>query len=257
MSNDIATKLGQFPINPSGQITYINQLKLLLSQFQTYVDSNTSDIILLPQVSEPTQSEWEMAWLQQTGKTLPISTSAIFYWWDVGINDLGGVYGILLDTTDVVRKDAKYPRSGLVLYETAYKSSAETVNTQIGSDHSVHPSVTITVPVVVRLEMTYTFWADRVTGTGAVAADFLLNGVKVGNQYYGLASDQGLYSIENSGQMRAFADIPNVLPGSYTIQTIFGYVGVDSSPPTFAIGGTASATGNFGIRSLVVKGYTL
>ena len=154
MSNDVNFNLGPWPTDPSRQSLYITQLLSRLTQMDAYVDAKTADIILLEQISEPTQEEWEMAWLAQTAKPMPISKGAVFYWWDTISNQLAGCYGLLLDADDVVRKDPKYVRGGIVVKDSAVLIAAVSgVTYPIGTNLSDHPTLTFTTNQIIQLEL--------------------------------------------------------------------------------------------------------
>lgn len=249
--------LGPWPTDPSQQGIYITQLLNRMSQMNNYVNDHSADIIFLEQVSEPTQGEWEIAWLAQTSKPLPMSKGAVFYWWDSSSDVLGGSYGILKDDTTVVRKDPKYVRSGIVIKDEEWLSVAVSTDSWINTEISNHPSITFTNNQVVNLELSYELWVQLNTGSGLWGADFLLDGVKQGTAVHGVPSDQGIISTSVSGLLRAFMVVPNVEPGEHTVQAIMGVVGSDATPPTIDYGGVATSLGNYGVRTLSVKGYAV
>jgi len=248
MSDDVSFNLGPWPTDPSKQSIYITQLLTRFTQLVTSVNAKTSDIILLQQISEPTQEEWEMAWLSQTGKTMPISKGAVFYWWDALNDQLAGVYGLLLDATAVVRKDPKYVRGGIVVKESAILTVSATGSYPIGTNLADHPVLTFTNVQPIQLELEYNLTATYSSGSGLVGADFLLDGVKQGTLLHAISTDQGIYTVAGTAPMLTFIQIDDVPPGTHTIQAIAGVAGSDPTPPTIIY-----AAG----RSLKAKGYAL
>lgn len=248
MSDSVDFNLGPWPTDPSKQSLYITQLLNKFVQLSTYVDSVSSDIILLEQMSEPTQEQWEMAWLAQTGKTMPVSKGASFYWWDNVNNVLAGIYGVLLDSTDILRKDPKYVRSGIVIRETDIITDiVSAVDYEIGTNLSDHPSLTFTNNQVINLEMVYSLGLVYDSGTGLIGGDFLLDGVKQGTLLYGVSADEGVASFASDGTWEAFINVPNVQPGTHVVQAIAGTAASDPTPPFV----------DYMARSLRVKGYSL
>ena len=248
MSSIINLNLGTFPTDSSKQALYMNQLLQNLKQFEVYVDAKTADMILLQQPSEPTQSEWEIAWLAQTGKSMPLSKGAVFTWWDTVNNCLGGCYGILLDDTVVRRKDPKYVRSGIVFKEnTVVQAPVAAAAYLIGTNLVNHPVVTFTANQKVELEIEGVVPVTYNSGTGDIGMDFLLDGVKVGTTLFTLSDAQAIFNIPGSGVLSGTIVVPDVSAGAHTLQMIVGSLDNDATP----------ANVDYASQTLLVKGYAL
>ncbi|KKK71053.1 hypothetical protein LCGC14_2917810 [marine sediment metagenome] len=257
MSDVVNFDMGPWPTDPAKQVLFMGQLTNRLVQMDTYLRGKTADIILLEQAGEPTQEEWEIAWLTQADKPLPISKGAVFYWWDTVSNSLAGCYGILLDAIDVIRKDPKYVRSGIVIKDETSLSTAVSTSDPIGTVLENHPLIAFTNNQIIQLELVYELWVQLDSGTGLWGADFLLDGVKQGTAIHSVSADQGIFSTAVSGLVRAFMTVANVEPGTHIVQAMLGIVGTDGNPPTIEYGGIENVAGNYGLRTLSVKGYAL
>jgi hypothetical protein len=254
MTVNFQNQLGVWPNDIGSQIIWVDKLKALLQQMDTELAETAHFVVELQQATEPSQAEWEAAWLFQTGRPLPISKAADLIWWDTSEDYIGGLYGVLLDSTTVQRKDPKNPRNSVALYQIDSEVDAQSITANIGADNTPYPSIDFTNSQPLRLELEFQMFVDLASGTGVFGADFLVDGVKVGSSYYGVSTDQGIICMNASGFLRVVADIPEVAPGSHTVQVIFGVCGVNPTPPTLDIGGL-SAAGGFGARQLIVKGY--
>jgi hypothetical protein len=242
--------LGLWPSDVASQRLFINQLMNQLGIMNTFVNERTSDFVEITQATEPTQDEWELAWLQQTGKQLPISKNAVLHWIDTVTGDLGGVYGVLLDSTNVLRKDSKYVRGGIGFFGSAQDGPGGTgVAFQIGEKNSEHSSLTFTLNQSMDLELTYQLYVSLTSGAGSWGADFLLDGSKVGTDLLGINLNMGIVNTEIGGLVYTTIIVPNVEAGEHTVQAIFGYTGIDATPPSLDFGQAAD-----GILLLTVKG---
>ena len=242
--------LGVYPNDPASQIVYFNQVKQLLVNMDTQVNALTSDIVELSQSTEPTQGEWETAWTVQTGKSLPISKNAELRWWSTVTDTLGGTYGMLFDSSVVLRKDSKYSRGGIGYFGTATNNDAQSGSHPIGTNNSEHPALTFELNQVMDVELTYQLYTVLAAHTTElVGADFLLDGIKVGSDVYGLDTDIGVASTNDSGLLLVTAVSPAVPAGEHTVQAIYGYVGGNSI--------NSDHGGDNGMRLLTVKGYVL
>lgn len=251
------TQMGQWPDDYARQLEFWNRLKTLLQQANSFVIDNAGLVVLLEQATEPTQAEWEDAWELQTGLDLPIPPSAQLHWWNTNEDDFGGLYGTVEGNVTVYRRDNLYPRGASILMETAYKTDLlSSVQYAIGTNLADHPNVTIEVPVPVNLTLEYLLYANLSAGSGFWGADFLVDGIKVGTQYLGVATNWGICNESASNLVHAEHTIYNVAPGEYLIQALFGVCGSPASPPTVQIGGISGATA-FGARVLTVRGIAL
>jgi hypothetical protein len=249
---NFVTDLGIWPNDYPRQLSFINDLKLRLQRANNFIVSNAGLTVTLKQAAEPTQSDWETAWIAQTGLSLPIPPSAQLLWWNTNTDRFGGMYGTVEGNETPYRRDHAYPRGGTVMIKTNYKVDQKSLTYRIGSVLSDHPSVTIDLPVKADLYMEYSLFVSLSSGSGQWGGDFLVNGVKVGTQYYGLAPDQGIVNAMTSCQLRVPFILADAEPGEYTVQAIFGVTATPASPPTLVIGG-ASGAGSYGARQLIVR----
>lgn len=250
---DFLASLGSWPYDYNRQVDYFNRLKMLLTQANQYVIDTAGEIVLLSQATEPNQAQWEAAWTAQTGLSLPIPASAQLHWWNTSVNQFGGLYGTIEGSLTVYRRDHLYPRGGTIVMATDYKTDAISLAYSIGTNLTSYPKVTVVLPVVCNLIMEFELYVQLSSGSGQWGADFLVNGLKVGTQYLGLATNLGIQNHSASGLLKIEHTLYNVPAGSYTIQSEFGVTASPASPPTLAIGGLSGA-GSYGARELNVRG---
>lgn len=248
--------VGQWTNNTFDQQLIIDQIKLALHSAKEKVLANAHYFVYLEQPAEPSQSEWEDAYEAQTQRTVPIIPSATLVWMNTNIDDVGGIYGTTpVSAGAVVRRESRYPLGGALPVERATLSSTVSTNVAIGVNNSNHPSVTLDLPVRADVLLTYSLYVHLSSGTGTWGADFLWNGVKLGTRDQGIPTIAGLTNHAASGQLTVTHFVPEVAPGSYTIQAIMGVTGAPASPPTLAYGGSGSGAGNYGQRVLTVRAF--
>lgn len=243
MNIDFMAKLPPWPgHDPASQIFWINQLKTLLTNLDDKIEAALVYSVLLEQATQPTQGDWETAYTTQTGLALPIPASTILQWWNTANDRFGGLYGTLAGGDGTVyARDNRYSPGQVIAFAAAYKNDAVNVTTGISAIVSTQPTVTLELVVPARIRMAYSLMTDLTASSGTWGADFTINGVKVGGQYYSIAANRGLIERNNDGVVRAEAETPLLAAGTYVIQALFG---VTSGTPTVAIGG------NNGIRLL-------
>jgi hypothetical protein len=251
---DFLAELGGYPTNHAAQVDFFNRLKVLLQSVNTKITDSAAAFVTLKQATEPTQLEWETAWVAQTGKALPILPNATLYWINATTNTFGGTYGVLVGSSTVIRKESAF-QSGSTFYvgssfNTDYVS-AFTGN--IGTSLTSFPTLTFTAPVTSNLLLDFSLYVNLASGSGNWGIDFLLNGVKVGTQYLGAALNQGIVNSNRAGHLQAMFVATNVPPGTHTVQALFGVTGSPGSPPTLQFGGLT----NFGARTLLVRGVAV
>jgi hypothetical protein len=210
--------------------------------------------VVLDQTTEPTQLQWETAWIAQTGLAAPILPSATLVWIDANINEVGGIYGTTPLSTTVVRHESRYPISGNAFHQVAYLTSTVSTNVAIGINNSNHPTMTVNWPVRADMLLMYTLYVHLSSGTGTWGGDFMINGVKVGTRDLGIPTITGIINHAASGQLTVVHLIPEVAPGTYTIQAIMGVTGAPATAPTLAYGGIGAGAGQYGVRRLEVRG---
>jgi hypothetical protein len=253
---DTFLEMMSFPPEYNDQVLFFEQLKVLLQNKTDEFQSNAMRTAQVSQTTEPNQAQWEAAWLAAaTGNTLPIPPSAQLIWWNPATNFVGGIYGTTPLSTTVVKREARYPRTGTNTYVVAQLTAQVTSTAQIGALNSNHPSVTFTLPVLSDLQITYSLYVKLSVGTGTWGADCLLDGVKIGTVLNGVASNAGVINSDSSGQIVMDVRVPNVEPGVHTVQAIFGVTGSPVSPPTLIYGGVSGPT-PYGVRVLRVRGFT-
>lgn len=239
------------------QQLFFSDLKLALKSATSALFQTGSYKVKLTQPTEPSQSQWEAAWTAQTGRSLPILPTAILLWIDSATNQTAGVYSTTsLDSGTILRRESRYPRSGVSYRNIVVATSAQSSNAAIGINNSNHPSLTWTQPVKADVLFTYQLYVLLSSGTGTWGADFVLDGVKLGSQIFGTATNSGIINNSASGDLMVACLAPNVTAGQHTVQVIFGVTGSPASPPTLAYGGVGSGAGQYGVRELVVEAIT-
>lgn len=243
MNIDFMAKLPPWPNqDPAGQVFWINRLKELLTTLDDRIENALVYTVLLEQATQPTQGDWETAYTTQTGLSLPIPPNTVLQWWDTTNDRFGGLYGTLSNSDGTVYpRDNRYAPGQVIDFASANKIDAVNVTTGISAIISTQPTVTLNLVVPARLRMGYSLMTDLTASSGTWGIDFTINGVKVGGQYYNIASNRGLTERNNDGVLRAEAETPVLAAGTYVIQALFG---VTSGTPTVAIGG------NSGVRLL-------
>lgn len=245
MNVDFFAKLPPWPQDPAMQVFWVNQLKELLTNLDDEVETAIVSTVILEQATQPVQGDWGTAYTTQTGLALPIPANAVLQWWDTTNDRFGGIYGTLVGGDGTVyARDNRYSTGQVVAVASAYKNDAVNVTTGISAIVSTQPSVELIFPAPARIRMVYSLMTDLTASAGSWGADFALNGVKVGGQYYSVASNRGLAERNNDGVVRVEALTDVLAAGTYTIQALFG---VTSGTPTVAIGG------NSGVRLLFAE----
>lgn len=250
---DFLASMGGWPHDYNRQLDFWARLKVLLAQANQYVIDTAGEVVSLAQSTEPSQLQWENAWTTQTGLPLPIPTSAQLHWWNTSVNDFGGLYGTVEGSVTVYRRDHLYPRGGTIVMANDYKTDKITLTYAIGTNLTSYPKVTVDLPVACDLIMQFQLYVALSSGSGQWGADFLLNGVKVGTQYLGMASNMGIQNQSTSGLLFIEHTLYNLPAGEYTVQAEFGVTASPASPPTIIIGGLTGAA-NYGARQLMVRG---
>lgn len=237
------------------QTLFIERLKTYTKDLLAYAVDATSDVVILTQDSEPTQFEWEQAWLSQTGKMLPISPTGILYWYDTRTGRFGGQYGTLNDISTVYRKEPFYPKGSVIYHESSFLSSSVTSLTgDILSNSSVLPSLSFTISQPFNLFLSFKIFVEHSGATPiGTGVDFSINGTKVGTQYYGVGALGGLYVRGAAGSddyIDAKIPVYNLPAGGYVVQPMIGRV--VAADVILNIGGAAR-----GIRVLTAKAVAI
>lgn len=244
--NIINVDLGPFPTDPAKAAIYMQQLLQNMKNFEEFVQDKASYVVRIEQAAEPTQTEWEMAWLVQTGRPMPMSKGAIFIWWDSTLDELGGMYGILKDDTTVRRRDPKYVRGGIVTREsTVTAATVDGVAYLIGTNLANHPSLSFTCNQEIDLEIEGIAPITYNSGTADVGMDFILDGERVGTRVASLSDDQAIFNLPGSGVLHGIITVPGVSAGAHTVQTVIGSLASVVTPSNIDIG----------IQTLALKGY--
>ena len=233
------------------QLDFIDRLRVSLLGFQEYFDRQLSIVVQLNQEQEPTQAQWEQAWVAQAGRPLPIPSNAILLWRDTCANTFGGQYVTVNGRAVVYNKEPYYPKGAVIYNNTSYLTSAVTnTNVMLTGNREVMPNLNFTINQ--NFDLLISFQASMTTSpsAGVPSVDFELNGVKVGTKYFGLPANHGLYhSYYNSTQLFCEVPVYNLLAGTYTVQALYGQAEqLDTILSTF---GTT-----LGFRALTVKAYS-
>lgn len=232
------------------QVEFIERLKAALIDTRYYIDNNISNTVQLNQSSEPTQAQWEQAWVSQTGKALPISPSATLLWFDTNNNTFGGQYGTTIGHSTVYRREPIYPKGATIFYDSDFLTSSQTITADITATRALMPTLEFTINQSFDLHLSFTL-AVTFSGTGQYGLDFELNGEKIGTTYFGIPANYGIVNGSTTQTITAHAFVPNLPAGNYEIQALFGVVGTPATAPTLTIGGTGSS--GLGARLLVAR----
>lgn len=255
--------IGLWPSDPLEQQLIMQQLKLALRSKTDSLFETAAYRVILQQTTAPTQGQWEAAWTAQTGLATPILPSATLLWIDTNYNVVGGIYGTTPLSTTVIRRESRYPIGGTSYYNAVTMTSAVAASTAaINTNNSLHPSLTFTLPVDSDVILTYALYVNLSSGTGTWGADFLLTRpvggtIKVGTQYQGVNTTQGIVNAAASGVLTATQYIPNLAAGTYTVQALMGVTGAPASPPSIAYGGVGAGASQYGSRVLTVRGIAV
>lgn len=249
---DLNKILGQWPKNYIDQQQYLNKLITSFNNFYSSVLSNINSDITLSQPVEPTQTEWEAAWISQTGLLPPIPASATLLWYDTSNSTFGGMYGTVEGNATVYRREHVYPRGATIYLNQAFLSTNVSINTSLYANNANMPSLSFTLPCTCHLYLYAAMNVVSSAGTGAWGIDFLINGVKMGTQIYGAAPDYGIANTGTAGFLACPAVWPNLPAGNYTVQMMFGYVGSPGTPPTVAVGSAGINDGRYMIVRAIV-----
>ena len=248
-------ELGQWPVNPIDQQRYIDRMKTLMTQAVSYFDSEAARSITLEQIFPPSQSEWESAWLLQSGQALPIASNARLLWWKTDTLEFGGEFGTVKGDETVYRRESLYPVGAIVLMAQNYLPILEdTMDWQIGNpnSYSLLPALSYTLPTACDVEVILKVEAVLASGTGAWGIDFLSDGVKIGTSELGIASNFGISGADGTGEVVVYHILTNIPAGAHTLQMIAGYFGAPATPPTFTIATDDAAYPQMAIRAVAL-----
>ena len=235
------------------QSDFIDRLKQYMRDSVAYVKENTTSVVRLNQSTEPTQFEWEQAWLAQTGKTLPISPNGSLLWFNTKTNEFGGEYGTTENLSTVYRREPLYPKGAVVYHNNAFLITTQAnLRVGIGASQAYYPSLTFTIRQT--CDVILTFQAAIAYNGGAsqsLGVDFELNGQRVSTTYFtGLSSTNALVAYPPSAAIETIqvsAPILNLPAGTYLVQALMGQTTVGGYSD-IGIGGATR-----GARILTVK----
>lgn len=253
MFNNLQSYLGIWPNDCGRQQLYIENLKQYLRQVESGVQNNFAYSIFVPQSVEPSQADWELAWIEQTGLPLPISSSANLYWLSEDGTTGLGIYGTAESSSVVTNRVSNSD----ILLHSKFASVTTGIVTNfaglIGSEF-LYPAETFFLPTKSNIIMeVMTFGYVYIGAAGPFALDFLLDGERVGVQYYDMAVGEGFSRMfENSaintpGSIGAIALVPDVEAGEHTFAVTIGFV--DGATVLGRYGVTSYATTVLGVRS--------
>lgn len=243
-------QLGVFPSAYAEQREWFDRLITELNKVTSYIEQNTSDVVVLEQATLPTQMQWEAAWTAQTGKPTPISQNATLFWWDTSINDFGGIFGVMRGDNTVRPHQARFPQNANVLLLTSETLLSAGGQFYIGDNIDIVPDITFTSPIPLTLELYYEMGVTYSAGTDPVGIDFLFDGIKVGTSQYGLAQDTGITNRATTGVLRCRAFLPNVPAGTHTVRLMYGATGSPVTLPTVAINAAGAS------HQMIVRGLS-
>lgn len=230
---NIKNSLGNLPTTVSDQATYLSNLVNLLDTYLTEVKNNSPKPIVVSQENEPTQLEWESAWLAEH-YLLPIPPAARLLWYDTYNDTFGGEYGTTLQSGTVYKREPYYPKGATVVLEQKLDTTIASTTKGI-AEGEVSTALVFTLPTICDLILKYESFVTLSSGTGIWGVDFLLNGDKVGTTYFSVASDYGISNNTASGNLVTEILLKQMPAGDYTLQSLVGVCGSPASPPTLAI----------------------
>lgn len=227
------TQLPAWPTDTSLQYAWIERIKTLLAELEQSVADAEPLSVTLEQGTEPTQAEWEAAWLAAS-YTLPIPPTATLYWYNTATSVFGGAYGTIKNNSTIYLRDSRYSANSVYDFQSYVETDNFTANYLIGANLVNHPSFTLNLPIKSRLELMFSV-TTQTTSALVYGFDFLLNGAKIGTTYYNLAADQGFGSFTPRGNCTGIVVTPDIDPGAYTLQAIFGALNSAGSPTSLTI----------------------
>ena len=240
--------LGSWPADCIDQQDYMTQLQTQLNAFKNYMLDNSADVVVVSQPTTPSQSQWEFAYVNQTGKSLPIPSAAVLLWYNTSTSELAGQFGTVTGFTQVEPRFYKY-NSGLTLVDDfTYNNVAQSSTRSLFDNQSFLPAeITFSIPVtcLVLLHFSTTITAN---GSGA-GVDFMLNEIKVGTSYYQVQPNGGIHENLASARFHITVPVDDLPAGTYTVRPLLGNVGAPASPAALGWGGANNVT-LFGVQAL-------
>lgn len=241
-------QLGNWPEDCIDQQDFISQLQTKLNELKDYALQNTADVVVLSQAIEPTQSQWEYAYVTQTGKSLPIPATAVLLWYNTSTSEIAGEFGTITGFPTVEARFYRY-NTGLVLVDDfSYDNTARSSTRSLFDNQSVLPTeitFSIPVPCLVILMFSATITAN---GSGA-GVDFMLNETKIGTEYYAVQPNGGIHENLASARFHIAVPVDNLPAGTYTARALLGNVGAPASPAALGWGGANNVT-IFGVQAV-------
>jgi len=240
--------LGAWPSDCFDQEVFIENLQTKLNELREFVDLNASYVILLSQTTEPTQGQWETAWIVQTGLPLPIPASAVLLWYDTTTSTFGGNYGTVTGFSTVYKRVPEYIKGTFTYINQINDAASHSSLRSLYDNGAALPSITFTtyVPTTVIMEFGFTCSA----GATNAGSDFMLDNVKLGTQYSSVLPNGGI--LENFAAPRQFMSfiLPAVPAGAHVARPLLGVVGAPATPSTVTWGGLGATT-SFSLRAVV------
>lgn len=242
---NFSSQLGTWPSDCIGQQQYIDRLRQLLTNTVTYFNSLSADAIYLKQDIEPTQLEWEAAWLAQTSKSLPISAGGTLLWWDTVSGVLGGVYGTVVGSGIVYKRENSYVKGSAYYIGSDVETTTITgLTSAILANGSIMPSLTFYIPTACNLDIYCAVPFAITAGTPTLGIDAVLDGVKLGSEApYSFNPNRGVVEGTANGILTCRLLIPSVAAGTYTVR------------PAFGLANGTSGTYSVYLRSIIVKAF--
>lgn len=253
MSVSLVNQLGGWPENCVDQQNFFNQLAAGLGNITQQIEDGQAHVVSISQSAEPSQAQWEAQWSVQTGRPLPIPSSAVLLWWDTSNEIFGGYFGTTAGETTVRRREHRAPIGAAVVLTKDIKTDAQAIVTGIAQNNAKMPSVTVTLLQKTTLILEFSMAVSPAVVPTAYGTDFMVNAVKLGTSIHSMPPDYGMVNRDDKALLFNQYIVEDLEPGTYVINVMFGLVGVATG--TLNIGGTGF--GGFGMRQLIVRGYAV
>lgn len=242
------SELGLWPNDCFDQQVYIETLQNKLNEVSEFVTENSSQVVMLSQASEPTQGQWETAWVLQTGGSLPIPSTAVLIWYDSANAVIGGQYGTMPGFVTVSRRIGESVKGTVVYLNTQHDAVARSSTRSLFDNPTILPSISFTTyvlcSVIFELEFTCT------AGATNAGADFLFDNVKLGTQYYGIQPNGGIIEAFPAARQLVNFTLTDVLPGAHVAKPLLGVAGAPATPVAVGWGGVGNVL-SFTVRVVV------
>ena len=235
--------------NYTDQLYAWDQLKIELMNKDAELRNSTRQTVILEGGNAPSISQWEAAWVEQTGYPLPIPTSAELI--HVINNNVVTLYRILPDGT-LVENSPNTPKKGVYLLRATNFPTGVSTTSNFFTTPSI-PLGNISIDRYSWIELGISAYFNVVTApvptSSVFAIDFYANSAKLSTLYFNTSvSAPYMFLGRESAYINVWMLIPNFAPGTYTLSCGIGNTGNPTTPGTWNLSPNANT---------YVKGYKL